>query len=416
MCGHFGFYGFAGQGILNAFEDGLSLDQIRGINSTGVAFIEPSNKVTTIKDTVLPHKLYRRPEWNKMMSKPLLGAIGHNRAATAGAVTKENAHPFTHGVITLAHNGTIMNMDRKKLLDHEKFEVDSDNICYMIDKIGIAEAWKRIDGAATLVYYNAREQSLNIISNNQRPFEFSWVNGNNCIVWCSEVNFLKAALERNGVETSTKEDSFTLVRNRLLSFHVKKKGGLQYHYEDLEPFREPVVPAKSVGSTYRHVGGKVTQVDRFGRTIEDADDDTEGFDRWLQNSVGGGQREEFGDAAGWQRAAASTTNQSMGAVLTPKKEVVVPFKAPAETSSGITRGGMNKHQFEKNIKACIFCHGAVEFLTCSIIDDETAACKTCSDVADSSHVPLARAENNSGKQESIAAALAAETEFPACAC
>lgn len=94
--------------------------------------------------------------------------VGHNRHATIGAINDRNAHPFTHGAITLCHNGTLIDQDL--LPDAKDFEVDSENICHSINKIGAAETIQKLNGAFTLVWHNAEDKTLNIIRNDERPF------------------------------------------------------------------------------------------------------------------------------------------------------------------------------------------------------------------------------------------------------
>ena len=187
MCG-ITFYGSSTASAfdLEFFERALICDTFRGYHSTG-AFVgyesneEPGAIVTFAKEVGEGWHFINSESWKAIRNvevKPLVGrvatkiypkfAVGHNRHATMGAKTAQNAHPFQCGSVTLVHNGT---MDDPTLLpDYRKFEVDSENICYSIDKQGIEETIKVMDGAYTLVWHDARDNTLNILRNDERPF------------------------------------------------------------------------------------------------------------------------------------------------------------------------------------------------------------------------------------------------------
>lgn len=97
--------------------------------------------------------------------------VGHSRHATKGAINSRNAHPFSHGNITLVHNGTLVDQDL--LPDSKAFEVDSENICHSINKIGAAETIQKLDGAFTLIWHDASDNRLHIIRNDERPFHLA---------------------------------------------------------------------------------------------------------------------------------------------------------------------------------------------------------------------------------------------------
>lgn len=172
------------QSEIGIFRNMLAFDQLRGEHSTGLfGLFRPYNKAPFFKvnkECLEGVDFVRSPlfvntighvsqlaggvkstEWAKAM-------FGHNRYATMGAVNAVNAHPFTHGHITLAHNGTLRN--QSLLPDSEKFEVDSENICYSIDKIGVAETIKRLHGAFALIWFNAAEMTINVLRNDEREF------------------------------------------------------------------------------------------------------------------------------------------------------------------------------------------------------------------------------------------------------
>lgn len=90
--------------------------------------------------------------------------VGHNRAATKGATTDENAHPFIEDHICLVHNGTL---NTHKHLANK--EVDSHAICHAFAKEGYRTVLPKLNGAYALIWYDAKDKKLRIARNDQRP-------------------------------------------------------------------------------------------------------------------------------------------------------------------------------------------------------------------------------------------------------
>lgn len=188
MCGIV----FIGGGSLSSsnvdkFEQMLFADTFRGEHSTGVmSLFSPVNHPQSllVEKRAVPGDVFIRTGCLKEVSEIKIPSIyntpnvfstvypkfmvGHNRYATAGAINDKNAHPFTHGPITLVHNGSLTN--QRLLPDHDKFEVDSENICHSIATVGIDETIKNLHGAFVLVWHNAEDNTLNFIRNDERPF------------------------------------------------------------------------------------------------------------------------------------------------------------------------------------------------------------------------------------------------------
>lgn len=120
MCGIFAGAGKLESRLLTALG---CLSSKRGTDSCGVAWWDQETKA---------------PDHLKIAASPLTGftyhlrdamikaaksslAIGHTRQATTGAVTSDNAHPFTVDGISWAHNGIVYNYQ-----DFGTFTVDSE--------------------------------------------------------------------------------------------------------------------------------------------------------------------------------------------------------------------------------------------------------------------------------------------------
>ena len=105
MCGIVGYIGK--QNAVPILMDGLRKESYRGYDSSGIVVIEKDGKTTNVKAVGTLDKLEGKI---KKLSGGAIG-LGHNRWATHGGVTEENAHPHADckGNIFVVHNGIIEN-------------------------------------------------------------------------------------------------------------------------------------------------------------------------------------------------------------------------------------------------------------------------------------------------------------------
>jgi len=170
------------------FKQGLIVDTLRGDDSTGIFTVPWDNAAPKAVpyefDTAYYYK--RLGDGYSMVScdgyqtnivPELIGAkyvVGHNRAATKGAVTVDNAHPFQEGPITLVHNGTLLTTHTLPKSQYDlNVTVDSHAICHNLAIAGVEVAEVKnviesIDGAFALIWHDARDDSLNIVRNSER--------------------------------------------------------------------------------------------------------------------------------------------------------------------------------------------------------------------------------------------------------
>ncbi len=170
MCGLVGVFG-ANEGLapIKMFNKMLFLDTVRGRHSTGVIRVNKSNEVATIKEAVTGEMfldMKRSQDFLALKEKPV-ALLGHNRAATVGAVNRNNAHPFSHNGVHLSHNGTLRNeRDLDSYFDHE---VDSEMLCDDISRNGLKETLEKVDGAFALTWVDEADGTINIVRNSERP-------------------------------------------------------------------------------------------------------------------------------------------------------------------------------------------------------------------------------------------------------
>jgi hypothetical protein len=175
----------------------LILDALRGIDSTGVAVIGHHSDVKIAKSLGNPYNLLDSKAFDRALAGRNCVIIGHNRWATQGKVNTLNAHPFHVGGIVGAHNGTLTN--KYVLPDAKDFDVDSENLIHVMDKIGVPEAIGMVAGAWALVWYNTELGTINFLRNEERPLYFTMTE-DNVIFWASERWMLEVALSRESVK------------------------------------------------------------------------------------------------------------------------------------------------------------------------------------------------------------------------
>lgn len=185
------------------FKQALYCNQLRGDDSTGIFTVD--------KELITPRvgifkKAYPAADFMQLQAaKNIMNIsvdkrviVGHNRAATRGATTDDNAHPFQHKNITMVHNGTLTNtFNLVKSVTYNR--VDSDILCQAISEGGIQEAVNNCTGAYALVWHDASDNTLNLLRNNQRPFSIAYDKVGKHIYFASEILMLQWLLDRNGV-------------------------------------------------------------------------------------------------------------------------------------------------------------------------------------------------------------------------
>ncbi len=202
MCGIVGVINPGGkyvQGTRKIFQEIVFADVLRGPHSTGLAKINKDD-VDWRKAATPPWEFFRIKNVDEFMNVGINGAdflIGHNRFATRGEVSNENAHPFQHKHITLVHNGTLFGGWQKDLQVKKGIEVDSEGIAYAISKQGIEAVSPLLVGAYALVWHDAEKKSLNLLRNKERPLFLMY--SKELILYGSEVGLLRWVLTRNGM-------------------------------------------------------------------------------------------------------------------------------------------------------------------------------------------------------------------------
>lgn len=106
--------------------------------------------------------------------------IGHIRAATVGKVEIKNSHPFIHGNIVLAMNGTLTNhwsLCTEYGFSMQDFDVDSDVLTACLNKDQTKDIFSKILGGCAVVYTDSNTDKLYCYRNADRPLYRGTING-----------------------------------------------------------------------------------------------------------------------------------------------------------------------------------------------------------------------------------------------
>lgn len=213
MCGLVGIVG-ANLHLLHyeAFKWMLHLDTVRGEDSTGVALRKSflnkkkSSQVIVAKTEGHPSNLTQKfPELFDTRGVLHLKTterydflIGHNRAATVGAVNSTNAHPFHHGAITGCHNGTINHgLLQLPTSDEIKGHTDSEKLIFALSKgWSIQKIMDTVTGAAAMTWWDSELKTFNLYRNKERPLFYTHNDANTIFAYSSEEWILRLSLNK----------------------------------------------------------------------------------------------------------------------------------------------------------------------------------------------------------------------------
>lgn len=236
MCGLVGVAGDIKKVDVDIFNQLLFADTLRGQDSTGVASIDILGNVDWIKRVGVASDLQDLRNYDTVVCTRKKVIIGHNRYGTQGAKSNANAHPFEHGTIVGAHNGTVPYDAKLKLPDASTFGTDSEAIINSINKQGIEATLSVLHGAWALTYYDSGNETLNFIRNKERPLYYCFNKDETVLYWASEIGMLQWIIGRNNVEIGT---TYMLAVDTLLSFSIPDAAGLPFD----EPTRQTILGA-----------------------------------------------------------------------------------------------------------------------------------------------------------------------------
>lgn len=227
ICGICGIYGLSlGPIEINAFRNLLILNVFRGQDATGAVRVnrkKQSNVLRAVVDSTQFVQTETAKKWMSVSHDPIL-FMGHCRAATIGAITKKNTHPFSFPNTIGMMNGTF----RGDFENSGKYATDSEGIFANINEFGVQDGLSKSmvwDPQYALSWVDKKEQSLNFIKNDKRPLCLTFINNRQALIWSSTMETLKTVVEfhnftASGFSASDKVKYFDLNENALFSIKL----------------------------------------------------------------------------------------------------------------------------------------------------------------------------------------------------
>lgn len=248
-------------------QDMMFLDSMRGVDATGIMWGDTHNNVSGLKEASPSWNFMEKQEWRDAKTAIISRgkwAVAHNRAATRGAKTDENAHPFVADHIVLVQNGTY----RGSHDHHAKVDVDSHACAIALSKEDdVEKALKTINAAYAFVWWNHKEKSLNIIRNDERPLCIARTKSGG-LAFASEGWMIAVAAARNKVDLV--EEPYLLKEHHLCKY-VFDKGDYTVSFTDMDcKFQHTTTWPSSVWTgnvfTQKHTEHQQQSVTQFKRT------------------------------------------------------------------------------------------------------------------------------------------------------
>ena len=271
--------------------EALYVDALRGWDSTGVMGLSEDFRWEYLKNAKPAADFLQSKEWRgRQFDRWCM--VGHNRAATVGKVTTDNAHPFQQGDILLVHNGTLrghFDLEHK----NSKIDVDSELIAYNLSQVppeGAVDVLSRLNGAYALVWFDERDKSVNMARNSERPLHVSMNRGQDLLYFMSDGHMLSMITRRTQNQAALPNGIWQIATNQLLKY---KKGNLVPEVTAVPNFTRTVVTHRDWGTSMRNSEDTGTRTKwKTTRTPRSNDGVLGGRgDRWNKLLIGGTYRE-----------------------------------------------------------------------------------------------------------------------------
>lgn len=229
MCGIIGAINAAYNSIRSSdfIKDAILAGAVRGQDSTGIIQVDKKDSIYTHKLALSGTAFLRDKVTAAFVAdtdrSPI--TVVHHRAATVGAVNKDNAHPFIcemgtkrpdgkPHVLVGVHNGSLINWKTKP--GAKDYEVDSEWALSRIAAVGL-EAFKEIEGPYCFMWVSSDNVAkLNVVRNGGRPMHAVFTKDRKEVFFASEAGMLAWLCERNNV--SVEENILVIGTDKVYTF------------------------------------------------------------------------------------------------------------------------------------------------------------------------------------------------------
>jgi len=270
MCGIVGFISITDDCLEYTknkfFNEALFANTLRGDDATGMMTLKGDAIWGWTKQAIDGADFLKGEDFNKRSTR-VWCAIGHNRSATIGAaMDTDNAHPFCHGEvgeeILLVHNGTLRSTSNLPFANKE-LVVDSDLVAYNLSMVSPEDATSQVIaqliGAYALVWFDMRDQSVNLARNTERPLHLG-IDSNQEILYISSDGHL---MDFIGHRAQTESSCIKNIWQIGIHQHLKyKKGSLVPEVTPIVPFCQRVTNPQQRISNYTWRGQRQSTNER----------------------------------------------------------------------------------------------------------------------------------------------------------
>jgi len=267
MCGIVGVaykrdYGFAKKHV-DIFTQLLRANELRGADSTGIIYVTKDKDFSILKEATPAARAHYNIMSHDLMKDILRQGkvlIGHNRAATVGKPTDENAHPFVvDNTFAMVHNGTLYghkslkdtDVDSEALAHHLQPFLEADEIA----KEAFEGELGKVNGAYAIVSYSQKQNKVHLLRNAQRPLVL--IETTDAFYWASEGLMLMWILSRNNEMSKDIKQTIHLKENVLYAINLNTMALTEEEYVPKKAIPARVTTAPTQNGTNKPVGKAV---------------------------------------------------------------------------------------------------------------------------------------------------------------